>query len=510
MKKLFYFIFPFVICLFSFVDVKATGFALSPSTLNSLSSGAESLQYLSYAQNGVVPMSGVSSDTLNDLLNEHTQKSTRYTITAEDITSVVNIEDAPYEIVSAFNDMEFVYNGGEPLLLADRGNCRYCTFDNGYYSGYCIVASSGDLIYQDVTGYTEKPIAGIRIGGSELSYNDYMKGVSDSVDTISDNNFSFASDGSAVNSSYYLFYGINKQSAESLYISNMFLPGQIVPTNTSTNTIISSWYTNDLTLFNHNVIQGTSIDYTITEGQFSKNGYNYRYRVSFGTRGQSINTLISYSNWDNTNILNPCFGRTNTTYTSEMQAYENMSITTFLPTEGELEGDLSFAVSLGEAMDIAGTVSGLIPYPNVVYDPSLPISDTNKLVVVPMDIAIDETPVIPVPDEDEEDIVIDIPQTIPITIPDDTNFEVPIISGLQSKFPFSIPWDIKNMLKGLRSVRKAPKIEISWYIRPIDYTWNFSLDLTPFDGTAELFRTCFLISFIIGLCVFSYSHFFGS
>lgn len=509
MKKLFYLILTILLFIIPCQKISASGFVIDPSTLNSLSSGAESLQYISMAQEGYVPMSGVTSSDLNQLLRDHLQKATRYEITESDILSVVPLSESPYDIASVVDTWEMFYFNGEKVLPADYGDLRYCTFDNGYYSGECIVAPNGQLVARNVTGSSNEPIANIRIGGSELSYEKYVEGVQSVANYLSENNFSYDSSGTSVNPSFYLFYGYSKTNAESLYIPNMFLPGQVVPANTTVGTAISSWFTNDLSLFNHSVLMGQSVDYSISEGSFSKNGYNYRYRVNFGTHIQYANPEVSFSNWLSSNVNNACFGKTNPVYTSDMAAYEQMSISTFLPVEGDILGDLSIPIALDAALTASDAIAGVLPYPNVAFDPDLPISDTNRAVVVPIDIAIDDSSVIPVPDEDE-DLVIDIPQTIPGTIPTGTDFNIPIVSGLQSKFPFSIPWDIKNLLKCLRAVRKAPKFDISWYIRPIDYTWEFSLDLSQFESVATIFRNCLLILFIIGLAKFSYDHFFGA
>lgn len=99
----------------------------------------------------------------------------------------------------------------------------------------------------------------------------------------------------------------------------------------------------------------------------------------------------------------------------------------------------------------------------------------------------------------------------PIPVPDDfNNINLPIFNNLQKRFPFSIPWDIYNMLSVLDTERIPPTIDISFTFPVINYTWNFVIDFALFTTTAEIFRTCFLISFIIGLAMFSYSHFFGS
>lgn len=86
---------------------------------------------------------------------------------------------------------------------------------------------------------------------------------------------------------------------------------------------------------------------------------------------------------------------------------------------------------------------------------------------------------------------------------------LPILNNLSKRFPFSIPFDIYNLLKGLSVQRETPYIDTEIEIPAIDYTWHIEYDLHDFDDIAELFRTLFLISFILGLAYFSYDHFFG-
>lgn len=94
--------------------------------------------------------------------------------------------------------------------------------------------------------------------------------------------------------------------------------------------------------------------------------------------------------------------------------------------------------------------------------------------------------------------------------PEDINNNMPILSNLQKRFPFSIPWDINNMLKTLQASREAPHFE--WHITfpVINYTWDCSIDLAMYNDSAALFRKLFLILFVVGLAVYSYSHHFGS
>lgn len=75
-----------------------------------------------------------------------------------------------------------------------------------------------------------------------------------------------------------------------------------------------------------------------------------------------------------------------------------------------------------------------------------------------------------------------------------------MLPDLTKKFPFCIPWDIKDCFTLLKSnIRQAP--HITWRFNPpntpIDYTFN--LDLSDFEPVAVLLRTLELIAFIAGL-----------
>ena len=91
----------------------------------------------------------------------------------------------------------------------------------------------------------------------------------------------------------------------------------------------------------------------------------------------------------------------------------------------------------------------------------------------------------------------------------DLTNNVPVLNNLEKRFPFSIPWDIYTLLKGLDVQRETPYIDTTVTIPGINYEWHIEYDLSDFDNIASLFRTLELILFIIGLCWISYDHFFG-
>lgn len=94
--------------------------------------------------------------------------------------------------------------------------------------------------------------------------------------------------------------------------------------------------------------------------------------------------------------------------------------------------------------------------------------------------------------------------------PEELNTDVPILSNLRYRFPFSIPWDIHEMLTSLQAERRAPHIEGDIVFPVINYTWHVEIDLSLFNSSAELFRKCFLVLFVVGLALFSYRHHFGA
>lgn len=95
-------------------------------------------------------------------------------------------------------------------------------------------------------------------------------------------------------------------------------------------------------------------------------------------------------------------------------------------------------------------------------------------------------------------------------IPDVPATDIPIISNLQKRFPFSIPWDLKNLFSTMAATREAPHFEWEIYFPIVDYTWEINIDLSLWDRQASIFRNCFLILFIISLATFAYRHYFGS
>lgn len=87
---------------------------------------------------------------------------------------------------------------------------------------------------------------------------------------------------------------------------------------------------------------------------------------------------------------------------------------------------------------------------------------------------------------------------------------IPLLSNLEYRFPFCIPFDLYKIAQGLSVPRETPYIDTTIIIPNVNYEWHIQYDLHRFDDVAQLFRLIELILFIAGLAIFSYQHFFGS
>ena len=84
------------------------------------------------------------------------------------------------------------------------------------------------------------------------------------------------------------------------------------------------------------------------------------------------------------------------------------------------------------------------------------------------------------------------------------------MNNLKYRFPFSIPFDIYDLVQGLAVEREAPSFYWTISLPVINYDWVIDFDLSAWDTQASIFRTCFLILFIIALAMWAYNHFFGN
>lgn len=71
--------------------------------------------------------------------------------------------------------------------------------------------------------------------------------------------------------------------------------------------------------------------------------------------------------------------------------------------------------------------------------------------------------------------------------------------GIEDKFPFCIPFDLRNSFKNLSATPKAPKWDIEFDKKYFIGGGSFSIDFAKFEAWAEIIRWGVLVAFIISL-----------
>lgn len=73
------------------------------------------------------------------------------------------------------------------------------------------------------------------------------------------------------------------------------------------------------------------------------------------------------------------------------------------------------------------------------------------------------------------------------------------VPGLETIFPFCIPFDIYAFCSALNADPVAPSFEWRMQYAPLDLDYTFVIDLEAFDGAARVLRTMELLAFCVGL-----------
>lgn len=80
--------------------------------------------------------------------------------------------------------------------------------------------------------------------------------------------------------------------------------------------------------------------------------------------------------------------------------------------------------------------------------------------------------------------------------PDNESYTTP---GLESVFPFCIPFDLIDCFKLFSAPAKAPRFEWNFKVDRFGINETIVIDLAPFEPVAVIFRTLMIIAFVIGL-----------
>lgn len=81
----------------------------------------------------------------------------------------------------------------------------------------------------------------------------------------------------------------------------------------------------------------------------------------------------------------------------------------------------------------------------------------------------------------------------------DTSSKLLKYGDVRKIFPFCIPFDIVDMIRGLRAEKAPPVFRYEHYFKGIDYTFAVNVDLSDYDKYIKLFRGGMIIFFIFAL-----------
>ena len=505
MKKiLFFFSFIFLLLTPSFCFAQAQP-SISPSVLTLVNEGITSLNVRNIASEGVIPF---FNGDINTILGDRYSIDT--TLEASDFSVRQLSEIEKNDINSGFTSHFYDASGNEISL----DDLYVCTANNGYYNSVFYIDSDGNVLFSDPT--QTHTLLSLGYNGDILG-DSWSSLFSELSESITNNYYNYYPDSEnfGLNTFFIRVGGANRNLTPNycyhVFVANQYIPGLIVPSYNGSR--VSGWYTNDTSLFDFEVEFGNpnvGFLYAINSGHYTVDNENYSYYIELKPGYNSFRTDVSYldfvnGNYQDTNSYaflldenaainaQPLNKRTYPfrrlkedempqLNPNEYYDYDELALT---EAEPALELDPSYVPA-----------SELSPFNYPYYY----ISDLTNIIPSSSPLPGVNPGINPNPSPSGALGTID---------PSVLGNNIPFISNLERRFPFSIPFDIYNLLSGLAVNRQTPFIDTTIHIPAVNIDYHLQLDLHEFDNIASLFRTLFLISFIIGLAYFSYEHFFG-
>lgn len=406
------------------------------------------------------------------------------------------------------------------IQITDTDEIYYIEFDNGVFHGDGYIDSNGNLLRSGTSLGDE--LLRVAIGGNLVSAEDFLDNLSDLSDDIIDNNYFLVPDGfTMTDRSYYLYYGrtANRNKVEGwIYVSDIYNRGVTVGSGMTNGRSISNFYTNDLsTIIINNINTTYQTPFTVTSGNYTVDGYTYKYKIEMNGVVYSNNSS-DYNAFQNTSNGYVSYNFSGNTFQYDTNLFTtDTDMISYMPLQfpgSKVVLDPYADYGYKQLLETSDALKALQTSTNPLYDPMVGYSAVNMpyYIIVPDSLTLESSDMVQPVQVPNSDPTVDPTITNPYPDIDSSGLtdKIPFISGLQNKFPFSIPWDIYNLLHGLSVPRQTPVLDFSITFPVINYTWEPTIDLSMYDSTATLLRTLILIIFIIGLAVFSYTHFFGS
>ena len=408
-------------------------------------------------------------------------------------------------------------------------NIYVVNYDNGYLSGYAYIDSNGQLLaYSDnIAGH----LLQAKYGGNIKDTSAWEEMFQETSVDIYDDNFLLTDHPEYIQDvSYYLFEGTlaygNPSAAYDLFIPNQYNKGVIVPVATRDGTFINEWYYNSEDAFIYHTRYGTVNPLSIQTGTFTKDNVSYTHKLTLNRIWSGSVADNNFFDWLNgQNKLKCVFGAEGLEYNSNIGNSTALAFKPIQNPNGAQIINYNYYYDYNGIKELESALNDLTSTLNQNFEYNQPISEENFPQYYPIGDTQSNPSNIPFPGVEnypgfeplpnpnpnpDPSAAPSIGQDIGEVDPENIRSNIPIINNLLNRFPFSIPWDIYGLISGFSSNRETPYIDTTVTIPLVNYEWHIQYDLHAFDGIASLFRTLFLISFIIGLAYFSYDHFFGS
>lgn len=501
--------------------VFASGLVIDPQSIATTQYGAQALFDLSFLDEGLFSSSGWEGFTHGGVVIEDI-----FTFDSSDFSISELNNDQKIELMESVDLYNRLTDSEGYAPFQSNQTIYIANFDNGFFTGQAYLDSNGNILANSPS--LDNSLITYTFGGSEFSLDDFISLVDDvSSDVISSPSLTINDRFNPVSDVSYFYwrgssYHSQPSSAWSLYIANQYQPGIIVPVTSATGAGIGSWYANSLSPFVYtqthyyqNDTQYTENQFSYSVGNYSKNGYSYRYQVTFGAfvGGYSQNgvpVINSYDDWVNgrTSSVAYWFAQTGINYDPSKDG-TGKTFNPYLVVNGNTIL-LDDPYSYGSISDTYDSTSSVIPERNTDFDNTQDVTDSNFPIYYPTDVTLTDS--FPYPIELDPSVEFPLEGTIEESTVMGSFMEsdLPFFTNLKYRFPFSIPWDLYDCLKQIDNLPTAPAWDFDYTITVLNhnYTYHFEGDLSDFDELARIFRLLERIAFLVFLAFFSYKQFF--
>lgn len=441
-------------------------------------------------------------------------------------SSDFNVTQLNSEELSTLLTSSDIYNESN-VQLDSNSDVYLLTFDNGFFHGNAYIDSNGQIIYKDNKSVGDKLLQ-VALGGDILDVEDMIANYEDLADDITSYGYNLPSENivdpstlTNVNRTLYFYFGVKARLYNRLdlcYIPNMYNSNFYFNTSGVPLTIYSD-LNPSLFITKHGTDNTATYNQSVNQ---SANNKTWNYKIQFPTT-YGVCTLAEYNSYSFSSGTHPYLidynGNTfNSQYYNYVQNNDVIGFEQLVSDNGDYDFDGEETYSYKDLYDAIQTLGNIQVQPNPDYDPNSNIGSTNypQQKTIPQNFSVSSS-TLPLPNNTPNpsptpnpDPTLDYGQ---ITQPENqsildsfSNLQIPFLQNIRYRFPFCIPWDIRDAISLLQFSPTAPAWDFDWKITVLGTTYKYHCvgDLSDFDSLALLFRRLMLCAVFIGLAFWTY------